>query len=456
MSSLAAALKMRERPPDGTQSTRPEDRKNRTDVPVISFTDFDSVGQVKTALYQHERGQFALSAQLIDRMMWDDRIKGVTESRIKALSGLPININMADTGAPSDAASNDPACKALKLQWRTMFPNAALNSLRLWGIYLGVGLGQLTWDTGTQATPKLKVWHPQYIYWRWDTRSFWVTTMEGACEVVPGDKQWVLYTPYGYQLGWLGGLVRSLAIPYMCRQWAFRDWARSSEVHGTPIRGLVVPAEAKREDKDRALQDIAALGRESVVMLPRASDDDMFDLKLIEASVDSHKTFLELINQCNSSIAITLLGQNLTTEVNTGSRAAATVHDRVRGDVLKDDAQSTADCLREQVVKPWVTLNYGTDPMMAPVPTWTVDPPEDKAEQSLALQQLAAALQTFKNAAAPVDLRAILEEYDVPLLTAAQAAAVVAATPPPAAPGAPGPAAPAATTAPAAKGNAKP
>jgi len=417
--TLAAALRMREKPAGSAyDSTRPEDRKDRrTDVPIVSFTDFDSVGQVKAALYQHERGNFSLSAQLIDRFFWDDRIKGVTDTRINALSGLPVSIDVADDDAGEDASANDPVCKALRNSWPAMFPDAELKVLRRWGLYLGVGVGQLLWDTGDEARPRLKVWHPQYLYWRWDTRSFWITTMQGPAEILPGDKQWVLYTPYGYQLGWLDGLVRSLAIPFMCRQWAFRDWARSSEVHGLPIRGLVVPSEAKREDKDRALQDIAALGRESVVMLPRASDDDMFDLKLIEAAADSHKTFKELINQCNSSIAITLLGQNLTTEVSEGSRAAAQVHDRVRGDFLKSDATSTAECLRDQVVKPWAQLNFGTAPDDAPKPSWPVDPPEDKTDKSLALSQLATALQTFDTAAAPVDKRAVLEDYDVPLLS---------------------------------------
>jgi hypothetical protein len=407
--TLAAALKMRSTAA-GPYDDR--DRKARTDVPVVSFTDFDSVGQVKSALYQLERGQFALAAQLVDRMFWDDRIKGVSDTRFNALFGLPLTFE-----------GNSTASKALEKNWKTMFPRSQLRQLMKWGIYLGVGIGQLLWDLKDgQQTPRLKVWHPQFAYWRWDTRSFWVSAMEGATEIVPGDKQWVLYTPYGEQLGWMDGLVRSLAIPFMARQWAYRDWARSSEVHGMPIRGAVVPAEAKREEKDKFASDLAALGRESVVQLPRVDENEYFDLKLIEAAADSHKTFMELMNQCNSSIAITLLGQNLTTEIGKGdgSRAAAQVHDNVRGDFLKQDAESTADCLKDQAIQPWAVLNFGIDPSQTPVPTWAVDPPEDKSEKSRALQQLAGAVQTFTTSAAPVDVRAVLEEYDVPLLTPEQ------------------------------------
>jgi phage gp29-like protein len=405
--TLSAALRMRETAA-GPNDDR--DRKTRTDVPVVSFTDFDSVGQVKSALFQHERGQFAMSAQLVDRMFWDDRIKGVSDTRLNALFSLPLTF---------ESMGNAGAVTALEKNWKRMFPRAQLRQLVKWGLYLGFGIGQLVWDLkDEQQMPRLKVWHPQFTYWRWDTRSFWVTTMEGPAEVVGGDKQWVLYTPYGEQLGWMDGLVRSLAIPFMCRQWAFRDWARSSEVHGLPIRGAVVPADAKREEKDKFASDIAALGRETIVQLPMVDENEKFDLKLIEAASDSHKTFMELLNQCNSSIAITLLGQNLTTEVpkGSGSRAAATVHDSVRGDFLKADAETTSDCLREQALKPWSGLNYG-DPEQAPEPVWNVDPPEDKNEKATGLSNLANALSTFGQAAAPVDQRMVLEDYDVPLLS---------------------------------------
>lgn len=408
--TLGAALRMREVAPGSgnvNDSMRPEDRKTRTDVPITSFTDFDSVGQVKAALYSHERGNFALSAQLVDRMFWDDRIKGVTDTRLNGLTALQMMFDGQNAAA-------------LEKAWPKLFPEEAVRDILKWGLYLGVGVGQLVWTTGDQSSFKLKVWHPQYLYWRWDTRSFWISAMEGATEIVPGDKQWILYTPYGVQLGWLGGLVRSLAIPFMARQWAFRDWARSSEVHGLPIRGAVIPTEADKGDKARFLQDIAALGRETTVLLPRTDKDELFDLKLIEASSDSHQTFLQLMEQCNSSIAICLLGQNLTTEVQQGSRAAATVHDRVRGDFLKSDVTTLSTCLREQAIAPWANLNFGTAPDDAPTATWRADPPEDKQEQSLALQQLATALQTFSSAGAPVDARAILEEYDVPTISKAQ------------------------------------
>src|SRR5207302_723958 len=66
---------------------------------------------------------------------------------------------------------------------------------------------------------------------------------------------------------------------------------------------------------------------------------------------------------------------------------------------------------------PWTVLNFGSDPEQAPSPTWDVDPPEDKGDKADALQKLAGALNTFKTAAAPVDQRKVLEDYDVPLLS---------------------------------------
>src|SRR5437763_13674277 len=107
--TLSAALKMR------NEVDADRDRKIRKDVPVVSFTDFDSVGQVKSALFQLERGQFSLAAQLVDRMFWDDRIKGVSDTRFNALFSLPLTFE-----SNGDAA----AAKALEQGWKDMFPRA--------------------------------------------------------------------------------------------------------------------------------------------------------------------------------------------------------------------------------------------------------------------------------------------------------------------------------------------
>ena len=124
----------------------------------------------------------------------------------------------------------------------------------------------------------------------------------------------------------------------------------------------------------------------------------------------------QLIGRVDTSIAISILGQNLTTEVKKGgSYAAASVHDRVRGDFLKADADSLGDCLYKQGLQPWAKFNYG-DVESAPLPRWEVEEVQDKMAMATALFQLSNALNGLKTAGLNVDLKSMAESYGIPLL----------------------------------------
>jgi hypothetical protein len=392
-------------------------RKPVRDLPVVLFTDWDTVGRVKSALASMEQGYFAAAASIAESMGRDDRIVGVMATRVNALRGLPLVHEPAGDGRRGASVA-----KALEKDWKKLFPKAQTSALLRWGIYLGVGLGELVWydkDGKYRPTPRLKVWHPQFVTYRWDTRTYWVTTADGLIEVTPGDGHWILYTPFGEERGWVHGLVRSLSIPWLVRQWAIRDWARNSEIHGQPIKKAIIPEAGTDEDKDRFVEEVAGLGSESTIRLVQGSDTK-FDVQLLEAMGQSWEGFESLADKMESSIAITVLGQNLTTEVKSGSLAASKTHDRIRQDVLESDAESLMECLREQGVMPWAAANYG-DPELAPESAWQTDPPEDLGTKATALNTMGSALNQFKKLAGKlVDNVAVLEAAGVPLLPEGQ------------------------------------
>jgi phage gp29-like protein len=260
------------------------------------------------------------------------------------------------------------------------------------------------------------VWHPQFLWYDWNGRVLRMQTADGWVDVVPGDGQWVVFAPSGVERGWMGGAVRALAIPWLIRQWAYRDWARYSEVHGMPTRKALVPQNAPQDQKDAFLNELAALGTEATVVLPQGTDAaGSFNFLLEEAKSNTWEGFQRLIAQVDASIAVTLLGQNLTTEVNAGSRAAAQVHADVKQTILEADAQTLATTLREQALKPWALFNYG-DAELAPFPNWKTDPPEDRKANADALSTLATALKTLKDAQINVDAEALLEKAGVVVL----------------------------------------
>ena len=385
-----------------------------TDLPLQSYAVWDSVGLINQTLLEHENGYFRTSSLLVDSMLRDDRIMGVTATRLNALLGLQ------RTYEPSEKKKSKSQAIADDLEdcWDDIFPGDQLAQFLKWGIYLGVALAELVWDDNWK--PTLKVWHPQYLYWDWAERCYYIATQsDGVVKVTPGDGKWVLFTPYGYQYGWMTGVVRGLAQPWIIRKYTYRDWARYCEIHGLPIRLAISPMDAKQEHKDRFAKEVTAIGSETVFSLGQnGKDGPNFDLRLLEAQSDTYAGFQGLLQQVEASIAITMLGQNLTTEVKSGSLAAAKVQDRVRGDVLKADADGLSQCLRRQVLLPWVRYNYSFDKPedICPTPRWQVDPPTDKGETATAYNQLSQAIQTFRNSGVTVDVKNVLQDFDIPVI----------------------------------------
>jgi phage gp29-like protein len=285
---------------------------------------------------------------------------------------------------------------------------------------MGFQVSQVIWDTDQDVwMPSLQTWHPTLSFFRNDTRTYVANAVEGQLHVIPGNGQWSLYTPYGYYRGWLQGAVRAISLPWLCRQYALRDWARYSEAHGLPIKKVYVPSQAEAIDKDNFFTAIASLSNESAVMIPRAVGNDTdggnYDLQLLEATANTWEGFQGLITKCETRMAIRMLGQNLTTEVDAGSLAAASVHERIRLDYVKADAKSMASALVESIIKPFCRFNYGDD-LCAPEFEWNTDPIEDKVEKATVVANIASAMYSFAQAGVPVDQRALLKLVGVPVL----------------------------------------
>jgi phage gp29-like protein len=266
------------------------------------------------------------------------------------------------------------------------------------------------------------------LFFRTDLRRFQVSALEGPVVVVPGDGQWVLHAPYGAYRGWMRGAVRSCAIPYISRAYAWRDWNRYSEVHGMPIKLLKFPESAGHDEKQAVAAALAKLQTETAIGLPQAMSDSPgadWDLTLLEATANTWQGFRELLTKAEERIAIRILGQNLTTNVDGGSLAAANTHDRVRLDYVRFDARSLASTIRTQILMPFAAYNFG-DPDLAPSVTWDVDPAEDQLARSQAVATLVQAA-ALAESAYDVDARELLRQGKVPLRDAGTASAARAA-----------------------------
>ncbi|WP_407540476.1 DUF935 family protein [Deinococcus radiomollis] len=394
-----------------------EIKRNFRDSPITSFTNYD-VNGVRAVLSQLEMGNFRQPGLMADAMTRDDRIGGVLRTRALGLLGLQVDFEH-DKG---DGRRNASVIKAVQDRWGVMFPQDAQAEWLSYAYLLGVSIAELIWDTSTPGrwTPTIKVWHPTFIQWRWDTQSFWISTLDGQVEVKSGEGKWAVLQ-MGRQRPWMSGLMRSLAIPWMIRQYAYRDWARYSEVHGLPIRVGMVPSGGDPADRARFIGQVQNLASQSVVLLPQGTskDEPGFDLKLLEAAALSWQGFEKLIERTETSIGVAVLGQNLTTEIRGGSFAAASVHDRIRQDILEADANMLQQAELEGILKPWALFNYGSTDL-APIPDYKTDPPTDTKVKADSLSTIGDVIGKFQDAGIQLDLEQLAVNFDIPIAEGAE------------------------------------
>jgi hypothetical protein len=293
----------------------------------------------------------------------------VLPQRSRGLLGLKVEFERA-----GDRRRSGRAVRALEAgeDWWKLFPEAELAQLLEWGLMLGVGVAELNWDadpdTGRLGGP-IRVWHPRHLRYDWPNRG-WKLQVEGGedISISAGDGRWIIYTPYGPHRPWGRGAWRALGRWYLLKQYAIGDWGRHSEMHGLPIR-VGSAATATKADRDALAADLAALGRDTSMVLPQG-----YDLKLVEPTAKTWEMFPKEIELADTATAIVLVGQNLTSNVEGGSRAAAQVHDVVRHDLIRMDAETISTCLHDQALTWWAEFNFG-DRRLAPWPAWPTDPP---------------------------------------------------------------------------------
>jgi hypothetical protein len=356
---MATALKLVTTPPDPTVPERadPSDGYAPTtfrpslrqflELPVIVQHDWQNYVVVDAALQDLEQGNFLSASLLTDAVYTDSRTSGIIATRQNAAFALPMewkyrgqeDDEKADSDQPEqdDKPEDSEEVVELKKQilakakknWQKMLPSSALKEMFRWGLFVNAGVAELvwSWDQNDEFYPTLKTWNSQFLYWRWDTRSYWIIHEGGQTEVYPGDGRWVLFAPTGHNHGWLYGLIRCLGKIWIDLQFSYRDWSRASEKWSCGIVVATMPEGASKESKQQWENAVTNMPNEGTVLAPVTKEGHAFDLHALKSdTMTGWENFQKRIEQLHTDAAIATLGQNLTTEIrgSSGSRAAET------------------------------------------------------------------------------------------------------------------------------------
>lgn len=363
------------------------------DLPLITIQNTWTVEQARGALYAHLIGQFYASSQLWESILGDDRVMATLGSRVSGLFGREVRFKAADD---SDAAKE---CERAWIDWwPRLSGDASMVELHTSGIGLGVGPGQLVWDTTRPVWgPYIRPWNARYTYYDFTIRRLVALSEDGNLPITPGDGKWILHAPFGEYRGWIRGAIRALAEPWMLRHFAFRDMARFSELHGLPTRIGMVPAVSEPEERAQFEASIANLGSDTSMILPTGvdgPDGSGYDYKLVEARDTAWEVFPGLVDRCDMSIILAILFQNLTTEVKGGSFAATDSHMDIRQSGLQGDDAAWQNTIYNQIARPFAYLNFG-DADLAPRTWRDVEPRDDLKGNAAQFQAFGTAIQAL-------------------------------------------------------------
>lgn len=408
-------------------TTKPKRPKQRSGV-TASFREPKSRTTVgwtpalgRSAERQADGGYLMLAADLVTTMLGDDRLRGVTET-LGGVCSLPMLFEPGSRGVDPKA---DPACQALQEgDWWQVLPESTQAEIVVWGRLLGVAVCCITeWrldeETG-RVHPVVDVWSPRWARWNEDTAEWEITTATGVVKTRGNDGTWLIFTAYRKTKGWQVAPWKGLWRLWLLKQLALVDWPDDSDKHAQgkniiervdfTIDGgneLVCPMLTNEEGRKLAAE-INSIGRTGTIKLP-----DGYKASLLESTGKSSDVYERQINLTNTAYAITMLGQNLSTEVTAGAFASTSIHNLVKQDRIRAVAEWMTTSTHEQLLPWWNDYNFGSG--RTPWAKYDTTPPSDAKAEADRLAIVASAIGSFSNANVPLDLEQVGTKYDIPI-----------------------------------------
>jgi len=303
--------------------------------------------------------QFELYREMLDK--WP-RLAAVEATRRLALTGLPWEIS-ADESRPLHPLAEAAADDCREILGRIDAMRDALDHMAR-AIGFGVSVIELVWEKSRLVdlvpVPWSRLLADAHEPWR-----LCVRTQRHATHGVPLDARpakWLVHRPRpALGRNFDAGLLRSSLLLYLAQNLSLKDWLVYSQIAGMPIRiGRFEPG-ATEDERKELFKMLSTVATDAVAVISRN-----VDIQMLETGRAGEAAYRTLQDYCNTEITILWLGQHLTTDIrNSGSRAAAEIHDRVREDLLVDDIADESQTIRRNLLTPLVQARFGPE---APVP----------------------------------------------------------------------------------------
>jgi phage gp29-like protein len=175
-------------------------------------------------------------------------------------------------------------------------------------------------------------------------------------EILDPDTHLLLYfNPNKNRKYFIGSYMRTCMLLSYLKYNTRWDWRDLNVRHGNPATYATHPQGISEDEIQKLLDALAKLKSDAYATFP-----DYVKILYDEAlKSDNTNSFADFVKACNTELSIALHGQNLTTEVQSGSRAAAQVHNSIDDLIIEADLRVIAEVFSNQYLKMDYLLNYG-------------------------------------------------------------------------------------------------
>jgi phage gp29-like protein len=240
----------------------------------------------------------------------------------------------------------------LDQEWFTDLIDDALDALGK-----GYAACELIWATAASRWRVVRVKRHDQRLFQFDKAT--LTELRFRADAEPDGQRldplkWVIHTPrLKSGLPARNGLARLAAYVFMLKSFTLKDWATFLEVYGLPLRLGKYGQGASTEDKGVLLRAVRDLGSDAAAIIPAT-----MEIEFVESKGFSEKPFEGMADYLDKQLSKAIIGQTMTTDAG-GSRAQAEVHDTVRTDIKKADADQLAATLNRMLIDPYLAVNFG-------------------------------------------------------------------------------------------------
>nr|WP_317357921.1 DUF935 family protein [uncultured Tyzzerella sp.] len=224
----------------------------------------------------------------------------------------------------------------------------------------GISFLEINWtlDKGFLKVKNLSYIHPKHIYWEYDNLKIITKDNITGVSVQDIEENKLIIHKYKARSGHesKAGLLRVVAWMYLFKNYTLKDWVTFIEKYGMPILLGEYDESSSEEDKVALTDALINIGTDSSGIISKATNINVID----NDKKSSADIFEKMARFCDEQVSKAILGQTLTSDSG-GSYAQSKTHNEVRRDLTSADCKALANTLKEYLIKPIVTLNFGEE-----------------------------------------------------------------------------------------------